>query len=236
MNARISFTTLLLMTAVVAISTRAYADSVPAVAAGAVTLPASRAHGPAAQDWQFPSHVFRLEAHAPERVELAFHYGLLQPLLLHGFNAAIDVRYERLILTYSHGQGLDATSFVTSAEKAAGLSLKEPWTTGGGVGILLIDELWILADVKVHRFEASTPVDRAAYTNVTVGGEMGWRFFVWKGFNIGVVARYWPNVHSTAGAGVLLRDTSGHLFLHRPQAQGSSGFFGNVLLGWAFDL
>jgi len=59
---------------------------------------------------------------------------------------AVDVRYKRLVLTYSHGQGLNATSFLGSTEKAAGMTLHEPWTTGGGVGLLLVDELGFLPD------------------------------------------------------------------------------------------
>jgi hypothetical protein len=195
-----------------------------------------RSHGPKAPDEQFPSHTFRLDAHQPQRVQLAFHYGLNQPIFLHGFNAAVDVRYKRLVLTYSHGQGLDVTPYLSASEKAAGMTLHEPWTTGGGVGVLLVDELWVLADLKVHRFEASTSIDDRAYTNVTIGGEIGWRFFLWKGLNVGFVARYWPNVYSSAGDGVTLRDGSGKAFRHEPQSQGYAGFFGNVLLGWAFDL
>ncbi len=104
------------------------------------------------------------------------------------------------------------------------------------MGLLLVDELWILADVKVHRFEAETSIDHRDYTNVTVGGEIGWRFFVWKGFNVALVARYWPNVYSTAGSGLRLHDAKGGTFVHAPLEQGFSGFFGNVLVGWAFDL
>lgn len=207
-----------------------------AVARGQEPNPSARAHGPEAPDSQFPSHVFRLAAHQPRRVQLAFHYGLAQPLLLHGFNAAVDIRYRRLVLTYSHGEGLDVTSFVRGADKAAHIRLEEPWTTGGGIGILLIDELWVLADVKVHHFEASTSIDRASYTNVTVGGEIGWRFFIWKGLNVGLVVRYWPNVYSSAGPGVTLHDKKGNPFVHEPAQQGFGGVFGNVLLGWAFDL
>jgi len=58
---------------------------------------------------------------------------------------------------------------------------------------------WVLADLKVHHFEATTAFDHASYTNVTVDGEVGWRFFVWKGFNVAIVGRYGPNVYSTAG-------------------------------------
>jgi hypothetical protein len=199
-------------------------------------VPSARAHGPKAPDAQFPSHVFQLEAHQPQRVELAFHYGMLQPLMLHGFNAAVDVRYKRLVLTYSHGAGLDPTSFLGSTEKAAGMTLREPYSTGGGVGVLLIDELWLLADFKVHHFEAETATERQTYTNVSIGGELGWRFFVWKGFNIALVARYWPNIYSTAGSGLTLHDASGRPFVHAPLQQGYDGLFANVLVGWAFDL
>jgi hypothetical protein len=198
--------------------------------------PASRRHGPEAAGDQFPSHVFQLAAHQPEGVQLAFHYGLSQVVLLHGFNAAVDVRYERLVLTYSHGQGLDATSFLSSSERQAGMTLGEPYTTGGGVGVLVMDELWILADVKVHHFVANTPLDRRTYTNVTIGLEIGWRYFVWRGLNVAVVARYWPTIYSTAGDGVTLHDATGRAFVHRPLAQGFDGFVPNVLVGWAFDL
>ena len=195
-----------------------------------------RAHGAQAERTQFPSHVFQLRAHQPSAVQLTFHFGLIQPIVMRGFNAAVDVRYKRLLLSYSHGHGLDATRFGTARERAADMSLALPWTTGGGVGVVLIDELWIMADVKVHRFEARTSEDERAYTTVTVGAELGWRYFLWKGFNIGLVARYWPNVYASSGKGATLRDASGQSFVHKPLQQGASGFFANVLVGWAFDL
>ncbi len=194
------------------------------------------AHGPEAPASKFPSHELQLAAHQPERLQLAFHWGHSQPILLHGFNAAADVRYKRLVLTYSHGVGLDTTSLLNATERNAGMTLHEPWTTGGGVGILLVDELWVLVDLKVHHFEAETRLERRSYTNVTLGGEIGWRYFLWKGLNVGVVARYWPQIHSSAGNGVAMHDASGKTFVHAPQQQGYGGFFGNVLLGWAFDL
>src|SRR5262249_444590 len=134
------------------------------------------------------------------------------------------------------GQGLDYSPFATSAEKSAGAAVHVPWTTGGGVGVLLLDEMWLLADFKVHRFELDTAVDHQAYTTVTVGAELGWRFFVWKGFNVALVARYWPNVSSSAGKGVTLHDTTGKAFIDPPAQQGYSGLLANVLVGWAFDL
>jgi hypothetical protein len=197
---------------------------------------AARAHGPQAPDDQFPSHVFQWQAHAPQRVQLGFTYGLSQPILAHGFNAAVEVRYKRLVATYSHGQGLDYARFETSQEKANAVAVKLPWTTGGGIGVLLIDELWVLADFKVHRFDVDTAVDHLSYTTVTLGAELGWRYFIWKGFNVALVARYWPNVYSSAGRGVTLHDQNGRTFVDPPAQQGYSGLLANVLVGWAFDL
>jgi hypothetical protein len=193
-------------------------------------------HGPSAPDNQFPSHHFQLAAHQPKGVQLAVHYGLAQPIFYGGFNAAFDFRYKRFIATYSHGQGLDITSTINAAEKAAGMKLREPWTTGGGVGVLLIDELYLMADVKVHRFEAEAFNQHASYSTMTVGAEVGWRFFVWKGFNLGVVGRYWPNVWSTAQDGVAFKAADGQTLVHQPAHQGASGVFANLLVGWAFNL
>ena len=193
-------------------------------------------HGPAAPYDRFPSHVFRLAPHEPERVQLGFNYGLSQPILMHGLNAAVEVRYRRFIATYSHGQGLDYSSFATSRERSAGAAVHMPWTTGGGIGVLVLDEMWVLADLKVHRFELDTTVDHQAYSTVTVGAEVGWRFFVWKGFNLAVVARYWPNVYASSGKGVTLHDVGGKTFVDPPAQQGYSGLLANVLVGWAFDL
>jgi hypothetical protein len=157
----------------VAVFALSFAASGPARAdARAESTSPGRGHGPQAPDDQFPSHVFQLDAHQPKRVQLGFTYGLVQPLVYHGFNAAVDVRYKRLVLTYSHGQGLDVTSGLSSSEKAAGMTANETFTTGGGVGVVLIDELWVLADFKVHQFQANTALDHQTYTNVTIGGEM----------------------------------------------------------------
>jgi hypothetical protein len=199
-------------------------------------------HGPSAPASAFPSHDFQLAAHVPETAQVSFHAGLIQPILLQGFNAAVDVRVDRFIVTYSHGEGLDLTDLQTDAEKKSGLQTREPWTTGGGVGVVLIDELYVLADLKVHRFEleSASPrggVDEAAYTTVTVGGEVGWRFFVWKGLHVAPVVRFWPNVWDSApDGGVALRTRDGSISRHDPMKQGAGGLFANVLVGWAFDL
>lgn len=158
-------------------------------------------------------------------------------MLLHGFNAAVDLRIDRFIVTYSHGEGLDLTSLETDREKESGLVTREPWTTGGGFGVVLIDELHVLADLKVHRFELDSGVDQTSYTTMTVGGEIGWRFFVWKGLHVAPVVRFWPNVWDDAPAGgVALRMRDGSISRHDAEKQGAGGLFANLLVGWAFDL
>jgi len=190
-------------------------------------------HGPTATD-RLISHRFTLDAHTPDRVQLAFHFGLVQPVLLHGFNAAIDVRWKRLIFTYSHGASLSFTSSLPTSERVQGLSVVAPFSTGGGIGIVLIDELYVLLDIKYHRFELTLGAEHPSYETLTVGGEIGWRFFIWRGFYLSPVVRYWPNVWSSAPAGgVLLKDGA---IVHHPLVQGAGGLFANVLIGWAFSL
>jgi len=190
------------------------------------------AHGSSAPASAFPSHHFQLAAHQPAGVELAFHYGLVQPIVLHGFNAAVDVRWRRLIVSYSHGASLDFDGSLPDSERAAGVRAEVPYSTGGGVGVVLIDELYVLVDFKVHRFDLSLGADRASYTTVTIGGEVGWRFFVWKGLFVTPVVRYWPNVWTSAPDGGVAIGT----IHHQPLTQGKDGLFVNVLVGWAFNL
>jgi hypothetical protein len=102
----------------------------------AALLSVSPAHGPSAPLSELPSHRLQLAAHQPG-LQLAFHAGLLQPLLLEGFNAAMDVRIGRFVATYSHGEGLDGVGRLAllESERAAGASLGLTWSTGGGVGV-----------------------------------------------------------------------------------------------------
>ncbi|MCU0657047.1 MAG: hypothetical protein MUF64_17850 [Polyangiaceae bacterium] len=203
------------------------------------TSHAAAEHGPSAPSSAFPSHQFQLAPRAPS-AQLSFHYGLLQPLLLRGFNAAVDLRLGRLVLSYSHGQGLDvgrAPGTLTAEETRAGTRAIVPYSTGGGIGFTLLDELYVMADFKAHRYELSAGSEISRYTTVTVGAEVGWRFFLWRGLHITPVVRYWPNVWTSAPEqGVKVRTRQGTDLLHQPISQGSGGFFANVLLGWAFDL
>lgn len=175
-----------------------------------------------------------LEPREPPGVELGFQYGLVQPIVMHGLNAALDVRWRRLIFTYSHGAGLDVGPFLSGAETKAGLRAVMPFSTGGGVGIVLAHELYVLLDVKWHRYHLALGAEHPSYDTVTVGGEIGWRLFLWKGLYVNPVVRYWPNVWTSApDGGVVLENGA---LIHQPMAQGFHGLFPNVLVGWAVTL
>lgn len=204
----------------------AAADATPSVSAPAA--PAAPDASPTAPARRAPG------------VELAFHYGLTQPLLLRGFNAAVDVRVGRFIASYSHGQGLDFSrppGALSAQEDAAGLRVIAPYSTGGGIGVTLFRELYVMADLKVHHFEASAGAAITRYTTVTAGAEIGWRLFVWRGFHVTPVVRYWPTIWDNApDGGVMVETADGGIVRHAPMQQGFGGLFANVLVGWAFDL
>lgn len=191
------------------------------------------AHAYQASYTTFPSHRFRAAPRWHEAPELSVHFGLIQPLLLGGFNAAMDLRWGPILATYSHGQGLDYSARdgigLTGSDREAGLELRSPWTTGGGIGVVLVDELWALVDFKAHRYEATLADDHAAYTTVSIGGELGYRLFAWRGLFVQTMVRYWPNVYTSLPEGQV------KLGNHTHQAT-NLNFFVNLAAGWAFEI
>ncbi len=163
------------------------------------------------------------------------HGGLLQPLLLSGFNAAFDVRHRRLVASYSHGEGLDLSRFsLTPEQRRQGARVSMPWTTGFGVGATFVDELYGLIDLKAHRVQVDSGAEARAYTTLTVGAEVGYRAFLGEIFFLTPVVRWWPTVHSTEGP-FTLAGPAGPLE-HSPLPQGADGWFVNLLVGAAFDV
>lgn len=164
--------------------------------------------------------------------QVSVHGGLLQPILARGFNAAVDVRHHRLVVSYSHGEGLDLTSVAgfTEEERLAGARLRVPSTTGFGVGVTLVDELYVMADFKLHDHEVSFGADTAKYRTITIGGEVGYRVFVTRGLFVAPVVRFWPNVYESQ------REVSVGGLTHQAMDQGLGGLFANVLVGGSFDV
>jgi len=185
-------------------------------------------HGPSSTG--FPSHDFqwRGRSYAPQ---LNVHFGLSQPILFRGFNIAADFRYQRWVFEYSHGIALDYNTTAHVEDRfvgSTGADLDSPWTTGFGIGFNLIDDLYLMAEFKAHRYQLSLNGEEEAYTTISVGPALAYRFFIWRGLNLTTYLRFWPNVWDSAPDDLSL---SGESF--EPV---DLGFFFNFSLGWAFDL
>src|SRR6185436_20839875 len=106
--------------------------------------------------------------------------------------------------------------------------------TGFGVGLTLLDELWLGVEFKAHRYEISTTTgDERKYTTYSIGPVLGYKFFIWRGLHANAYLRYWPNVATTLDDNqVALQGPSGPV-VHQAH---DFKLFANVSLGWAFDL
>ena len=205
--------------------------SAPARAEG----PSPAPHGPSSD--HFLSHEFQLRARSAERPQVGVNFGLLQ-LALHGFNAAAEFRYKRLWLEYSHGQSLtlnhQPSLGMTGAERDAHLHMYVPYTTGFGVGLTLLDELWLGVEFKAHRYEVSAPGgDEIKYTTYSIGPVLGYKLFIWRGLHLNAYLRYWPNVATTLDGDQVALQGPGGPITHKAH---DFGLFANASIGWAFDL
>ena len=58
----------------------------------------------------------------------------------------------------------------------------------------IVDQLYVLADFKVHRYEAELAGQEKRYTTISLGAELGYRWFVYEGLFLNPTVRYWPTV------------------------------------------
>lgn len=196
------------------------------------TLLAQERHGHGPSSNKAFSHDFQLKAHRYNTPQLNVHFGLSQPLLFNAFNVAADLRLGRLVLEYSHGVGLDYNATPGVVERFFGndrIDLDSPWTTGAGVGYILLDDLYLMLEAKVHRYDVALDGERASFTTASLGPALAYRLFLWKGLNMTAYARYWPNIWtSTGGQDIAIAQES--------LAPVNLGLFGNLSVGWSFDL
>jgi len=187
-------------------------------------------HGPA-------SHHFQWAAQDDRSPEGAINFGLLQ-LALGGFNLAGEIRYRRWWFEYSHGMELtlnNASSLtMTSTERQQGLHVYLPYTTGFGVGVTLLDELWLGVEFKDHKYEVNAPGGpTVSYNTYSIGPVLGYKLFIARGLFLNAYLRYWPTVATTLDGGkVTLQGTNGPM-VHDAH---DWGFFANLAVGYAFDL
>lgn len=203
-------------------------------AAGLLAI-ASNAHAEEAAD--VSSHRFQWAPDDRARVQLAVNAGLVQ-LALGGFNVAAEARYRRLWFEYSHGQFLtlnDAGGLgMTTTERGQGLHLYVPYTTGFGVGVTLMDELWVGVEFKTHRYEVNAPGGPIArYQTYSVGPVLGYKLFVYRGLHVNAYVRYWPNVATSLDDDKIALLGAHGAVTHDAH---SFDFFANASIGYAFDL
>lgn len=184
------------------------------------------------------------------RISLLF--GLIQPILLHGWNVELDVAYRRLVVGYSHGTSLDFRgSGVVGEPSRQGLEFHVPYTTGFGVGYRITSWLDLRGELKLHRFEvrdAASNADLFAYSTITLGVGIyaQWRPFAdfgvhvadWlDGFVLMGSVRYWPMLWSSLHDGVRRYDSlvTGEEEIHRASQVGIAGtpVIVNVAVGYS---
>ncbi|MBL7849808.1 MAG: hypothetical protein JNN04_02820 [Cyclobacteriaceae bacterium] len=166
--------------------------------------------------------------------------GLLQPVLLQGFNIAGTYLGERFTFEYSHGMYLKYPSLV---RKDNGLTyLNSLYSTGPGVGYRFKKTLDLRFEVKVHQYEAGLNVTQSVkYTNLDCGFGIYSRRYIFrrkenglKPFFLEHSFRYWQNIYSTLENGeIAYIDNMGKSRVHKPH---NIGFFYNLSLGYTFGL
>jgi hypothetical protein len=185
----------------------------------------------------FPEHHFQWAASDAKNLEVAVNFGLLQ-LALGGFNVATELRYRRFWFEYSHGVALNLNDLggfsLTGTERAQDLHIYMPYTTGFGVGVTLLDELWLGVEFKTHRYEVNAPAGPVtSYQTYSIGPVLGYKAFIYKGLFADAYLRYWPNVASTLDNNlVALRGANGTV----EHAAHDFNVFANMSIGYAFDL
>jgi hypothetical protein len=123
---------------------------------------------------------------------------------------------------------------LSHAERTQNVHVFVPYTTGFGVGVTLVDELWLGVEFKTHRYEVNAPGGPVArYQTYSIGPVLGYKAFIWKGLFANGYARYWPNVASTLSDDQLALAGSAGSVTHNAH---DFGVFANVSIGYAFDL
>jgi hypothetical protein len=182
------------------------------------------------------SHHFHWAPDSPQHAEVGVNFGLLQ-LALGGFNVAGEIRYRRLWLEYSHGMDLKLNDLggysLTQTEKAQNLHINVPYTTGAGVGVTLVDQLWLGVEVKAHRFDVNAPGGPvSSYETYSVGPVLGYKLYIFKGLYANAYLRYWPNVATSLNGGQIALPGTNGTVIHSAH---DWGLFANVAIGYVFN-
>jgi len=170
--------------------------------------------------------------------------GITQPLLLDGFNIAVNYTTNRLVFEYSHGMFLKYNEVVMNPDyKGKVLSIESPYSTGAGIGYRLFANNILAMDIrgeaKVHQYNVELNNDLAIeYTNFDLGA--GWYTQVrpfgkknnaLKGIVIEPSIRYWGNAASTLENDFQYTTNEDDVEIHKPYAL---NLFANISIGYTF--
>ena len=222
------------------VTSRAFADPPQTTGPPSVDAPEPTPFAPVPEDHGFdlaPTHHYQWAPTDAKTAQVGINFGLLQ-LALGGFNVAGELRYRRLWFEYSHGMELKLNNLngfsMSQTERDQNLRVYVPYTTGFGVGMTLVDELWLGVEFKTHRYEVNAPGGPVtSYQTYSIGPVLGYKAFIYKGLFADAYLRYWPNVASSLdGNKVALQGTDGTV----EHSAHDFGVFANVSIGYAFDL
>ena len=153
--------------------------------------------------------------------ELVLMAGLIQPVLLQGYNLEMDFYTPKMVFNYSHGFSLDMTNEAGTTVgdiKEQHLAVHIPYSTGFGIGYRLNKYFDVRLEPKMHKFEIYyDDTDRTEaqnqitdYTTFTLG--LG-AYFRWKPFEkndtflkgifTSTSLRYWQKISSSLDNGEL---------------------------------
>lgn len=170
--------------------------------------------------------------------------GLTQPILLDGFNLAVNYTTNRWIFEYSHGFDLNYKSPALRADyQDIVLSVKSPYSTGPGIGYRVyakaVTSLDIRAEAKVHQYDIQlNDTQEISYTNFDLGAGIYWQIRPFgksknalRGIIIEPSIRYWANVASSLEDNFLYTTNEGLETEHLPYPL---DLFFNISIGYTF--
>ncbi len=180
-------------------------------------------------------------------------FGVIQPLLLEGWNVEVDYRTPKLVFNYSHGWSLDLRdSRVVGDAKDQHLFFHIPYSTGFGLGYRLTKVLDLRFEAKWHKFrlyyedEAFAPDELIAeYRTTTLGFGL---YYLYRPFRnkenalkrISLLSslRYWHRVSSSLEKNQLIyrNRITGQQEVHEAANIGiaNTPWIVNLSIGYAF--
>jgi hypothetical protein len=230
---------LLVPALVLSTAARAFADPSPVTGSPSADAPAFAPPAASAGDGfnLAPTHHYGWAGTDAKTAQVGINFGLLQ-LGLGGFNVAAELRYRRFWFEYSHGVDLKLNNLdgfsMSQAERDQNLRVFVPYTTGFGVGLTIVDELWLGVEFKTHRYEVNAPGGPvSSYQTYSIGPVLGYKAFLYKGLYADLYLRYWPNVASSLEDNKIALQGSDGTVIHGAH---DFGVFANVSIGYVFDL